>query len=63
MVDTNIIASVSGPTKWVSRLVTVEKKNNKIRICLDPPDLNKAIMHSHYPLPTTEQIAARLNKA
>ena len=46
MVDTNIIAPVSEPTKWVSSMVMAEKKNNKIRMCLDPPDLNKAIMSS-----------------
>ena len=32
MVDTNIIAPVSEPTKWVSSMVMVEKKNNKIRM-------------------------------
>ena len=44
-------------------MVVVEKKNNKIQICLDPRDLNKAIMRSHYPLPTIEQVAAGLSKA
>lgn len=63
MVIANIITPVSEPTKWVSSMVVVEKKNNKIRICLDPRDLNKVIMRSHYPLPTIEQVAARLNKA
>jgi len=41
-------------------MVTVEKKDNKIR---DPFDLIKAIMRSHCPLPTIEQVAACLNKA
>ena len=63
MVATNIIAPVSEPTRWVSSMVVVEKKNNKIRICLDPRDLNRAIMRSHYPLPTIEQVASRLNNA
>ena len=44
MVDANIIAPVSEPTKWVSSMVVVERKNYKIRNCLDPRDLNKAIM-------------------
>ena len=30
---------------------------------LDPRDLNRAIMCSHCPLPTIEQVVARLNKA
>ena len=32
MVDTNIIAPVGEPTKWVSSMVIVEKKNSKIRM-------------------------------
>ena len=63
MVKSNVIAPVSEPTEWVSSMVVVEKKNNKIRICLDPRDLNRAIMRCHYPLPTIEQVAMRLNKA
>ena len=63
MVKSKIIAPVSEPTEWVSSMVVVEKKNNEIRICLDPRDLNRAIMRCHYPLPTIEQVATRLNKA
>ena len=63
MVKSNVIAPVSKPTEWVSSMVVVEKKNNKIWICLDPRDLNRAIMHCHYPLPTIEQVVTRLNKA
>ena len=59
----DILAPVSEPTRWVLSMVVVEKKNNKIRICYDPGDLNRAIMRSHYPLPTIEQVAAHLNKA
>ena len=35
-----VIAKVSNSTKWVSSMVVVRKKNNKIRICIDPTDLN-----------------------
>ena len=44
-------------------MIAVKKKNNKLRICLDPRDLNKAIQRSHYPIPTLEDVATRLNKA
>ena len=57
VVQNNIIAPVTEPTKWVSSMVVVQKKNKKIRICLNPSELNKVIQHSHYPLPTVEQIA------
>ena len=55
MVEKQIITPVTEPTRWVSSMVVVQKKDNQIRICLDPRDLNKAILRSHYPLPTIEQ--------
>ena len=63
MVWDGIIAPVTEPTRWVSSTIAVRKKNNKLRICLDPRDLNKAIQRSHYRLPTREDVATRLNKA
>ena len=35
----------------------------KLRICLDPRDLNLAINRKHFPMPTIEEIATRLNGA
>jgi len=29
---------------WVSNLVTVEKPNNELRVCLDPTEVNKEIV-------------------
>lgn len=63
MVKNSIIAPVTEPTQLVSSMVVAHKKNSKIRICLDPRDLNKAIMRSHYPLPTIEQVTPQLTKA
>ena len=60
MVRQEIIAPVTEPTKWVSSMVVVQKKNGKVRVCLDPRNLNQAIMRSHYPLPTIEEVATRL---
>ena len=39
----DIITKVEEPVDWVSNLVIVEKANNTLRLCLDPPDLNQAI--------------------
>ena len=47
-----IISKVNEPTDWVSSLVTVEKKDKSLRLCIDPKDLNNNIKRSHYPLPT-----------
>ena len=44
-------------------MVVVPKKNGALHICLDPKDLNKAIQHEHYPLPTIEDITTRLHGA
>ena len=60
MVGDGIMAPATEPTLWVSSMIAVKKKNNKLRICLDPRDLNKAIQRSHHPLPTLEDVATRL---
>ena len=60
MVDLNIITPVTEPTDWVNSLVVVEKPNGSLRICLDPRDLNQAIKHQHYKLPTTEDILSQM---
>ena len=44
-------------------MLAVQKKNGKIRICLDPKDLNKAVLRENYPMPTIEDIATRLHGA
>ena len=58
-----VIQPVSKPTPWISSMLAVPKKNGKIRICLDPKDLNKAILRENYPIPTIEDIASRLHGA
>ena len=58
-----ILATVTEPTPWVSSLVVVSKKDGRLRLCLDPKDLNRAILREHYPLPTIEEVATRLNGA
>ena len=39
-------------------MVIVEKRDGKLRICLDPHDLNKAIKREHYPMQSAESIMA-----
>ena len=54
--------AVGKPTPWLTRLVVVRKPNGKMRICLDPRDLNCAFMKSHYAIPTIEEILPDLGK-
>lgn len=41
------VARIEEPTQWVNPIVIVEKSNGKLRICLDPRDLNTAVMREH----------------
>ena len=63
MTEQEIITPVTAPTPWVSSMVVVPKPNGKLRICLDPKELKKAIQREHYPLPTIEDVATRLHGA
>ncbi|KAL9953968.1 hypothetical protein ACROYT_G041452 [Oculina patagonica] len=56
------LAKVAQPTDWVNSMV-VSTGGEKIRICLDPGDLNKAVKREHYPIPTVEEIAAKIPDA
>jgi hypothetical protein len=57
-----IIKRVTTPTDWISSMLTV-KKPGKLRICIDPRDLNTAIKRSHYLMPTLEDILPNLANA
>ena len=40
-------------------MATVVKPNGKLRICIDPRDINKAIKREYYPIRTVEEIVTR----
>ena len=63
MVKMGVIEPVTEPTEWVSQLVVAEKPNGKLRVCLDPRDLNKAILRHHYQLPTAEELFSEMANA
>ena len=60
MESQDIIARVTRPTDWVNSLVIREKENGRLRLCLDPKDLNKAIKREHHPTPNLEQVTSKL---
>jgi hypothetical protein len=62
LTELQIITPVTEPTPWVSSLVLVQR-GEKLRICIDPKDLNTAIQRSHYPLPTLDDVLPHLSKA
>ena len=54
------------PTDWVNSMVNsmvVSSRGENIRICLDPADLNKVVKCEHYPIPTVEEIVAKIPDA
>ena len=57
------ITKVSAPTDWVSIIVYGRKSNNKLRICLDPNDLNRAVKRPHYKTPTLDMITHQLARS
>ena len=58
--EIRIIQPIQELTDWVNSLVIVEKQNGRLRLCLDPRDLNKAIKREHFKLPTAEEIFAEM---
>ena len=58
-----IITPVECNTDWINGMVVVQKQNGKLRICIDPRPLNKALKRSHFPLQTIEDILPDLAKA
>ena len=65
MVKNDIIAKIQEgePTAWVNSLVYRRKSNGRLRLCLDPKDLNEAIKREHQVIPTLEEILPKLNGA
>lgn len=60
MVNDGIIAPITEPTEFVNPIVIVKKPNNKLRICLDPKNLNEAIQREHYKIPTFDELTQNL---
>ena len=48
MAKLGVIMKVTDPTSRVHSLVIAKKKNNKLRVCSDPSDLNRAAMREHF---------------
>jgi hypothetical protein len=59
MVKMGVIRKVEEPTPVVSNMV-IARRNGKMRICIDPTDVNKNVLRRHYPLRTIEEIAVRI---
>lgn len=56
------LVTVTQPTDWISNLVIV-KRPGKLRLCIDPKPLNRALKRSHYLMPTLEDVLYKLPTA
>ena len=64
MQDLDVIVSTDEPTEFVNPIVTVEKPDSrKLRICLDPKNLNEHISREHYPVPTLDDATAKIENS
>jgi len=60
MEATGIITRVTEPSSWVSALLVVAKPDGRIRLCIDPKPLNKALKRARYRMPTIEDVLLQL---
>ena len=58
--DMGVIEKVAQPTEWCPPVVIIAKKNDKVRICGDVIQLNKAVLRENHSMPTTERTLAKL---
>ena len=60
MLEEGIVVEQIKPTPWVSSATFPKKPNGDVRVCLDPKDLNKAIIHENHKPMTVKEIAHQL---
>lgn len=56
-----VIKKCTEPTEWAHRLVILENPSKKLRLCLDPKDLNDTIVQKYYSIPTLNYLCSKLN--
>ena len=60
LIEEEIITEQVEPTPWVSSVTFPRKPNGEVRLCLDPSNLNKAIIREHHKPMMVEEIAHKL---
>ena len=61
LLDQDIIEHTPAPTTWCSPIVVVNRKEGRIRLCLDLRQANQAIMRTHYPIPTVNELLEKVS--
>ena len=60
LIEEEIITEQVEPSPWVSSVTFLRKPNGEVRVCLDPSNLNKAIIREHHKAMMVEEIAHEL---
>ena len=60
LIEEEIITEQVEPTPWVSSVTFPRKPNGEVRVCLDPSNLNKAIIREHHKPMTVDELAHEL---
>ena len=67
MLQAGVLLQINEATPWINSFVLVQKRDNqrqvKLRICLDPTNLNKAVMRELYHFKTPEDTSHLLADA
>ena len=63
LIKLDVIKPIEEPTPWCSQVVVSPKKNGKIRLCLDPQELNKVLQRERYSLPILDDVLHELRQA
>lgn len=58
----NIVQKVDEHTEWASNCLLLKRKG-KMRLCIDPHELNQALKRCQYQIPTIEEVLPELSKA
>ena len=63
MENLGAIKNCMEPTAWVHSLMFSKMKNNKLRICMAPSDLDRAVMCELFPMQNVEDVISRMPNA
>ena len=63
MEELGVIEKQTDSNPWVNDMATAMKPNHKMRLCIDPQHLNKAILREHYRMKTIEDVILEIPEA
>lgn len=63
MTRLGVITPVQEPTEWVLAIGAARKRDGSRTLCIDPVNLNRALLRSDHPLKTVKEIIADMPDA